>query len=121
MYIILVLFVDFILDPGDIDVLSPWQQHLVNGHTFPHNVLRIWYSHFDISMDTTSVEDMYKTLCLLHAGRQSQVELPQVCSEILHGNRTCLVFNLLHQSINKITFLYILMVFFGLSKAIFMH
>ncbi|KAL4230770.1 Gem-associated protein 5 [Mactra antiquata] len=73
---------DFILDPGDIDVLSPWQQHLVNGHTFPHHALRIWYSHFDVSMDTTSVEDMYKTLCLLHAGRQTQVELTQILIQV---------------------------------------
>lgn len=77
-YCNLFCFSDFILDRGDVDSLSPWQLHLIDGHTFPHHVLRTWYSHFDIAMDTTSIEDMYKTLCLLHAGRQTQVELPLV-------------------------------------------
>ena len=54
--------------------MSPWQMHLVAGHTFPHHILRTWYSRHDIAMDTATVEDMYKTLCLLHAGRQAQVE-----------------------------------------------
>lgn len=72
------LVIDFILDPGDVDSMSPWQLHLIEGHTFPHHILRTWYRHFDVSMDTTSVEDMYKTLCLLHAGRQAQVEQAQV-------------------------------------------
>ncbi|KAH3858159.1 hypothetical protein DPMN_100779 [Dreissena polymorpha] len=58
--------------------MSPWQLHLIEGHTFPHHILRTWYRHFDVCMDTTSVEDMYKTLCLLHAGRQAQVEQAQV-------------------------------------------
>jgi len=71
-------FPEFILDRGDVDSLSPWQLHLIDGHTFPHLILRTWYSHFDIAIDTTSIEDMYKTLCLLHAGRQAQVELPLV-------------------------------------------
>jgi len=65
---------DFILDPSEVDSMSPWQMHLVAGHTFPHHILRTWYSRHDIAMDTATVEDMYKTLCLLHAGRQAQVE-----------------------------------------------
>ncbi|XP_053399556.1 gem-associated protein 5-like [Mercenaria mercenaria] len=82
---------DFILDPGDVSSLSPWQLHLIRGHTFPHHVLRIWYSHFDIAMDTTSVEDMYKTLCLLHAGRQSQVELPQILIQVCTDLTLCML------------------------------
>ena len=71
---------DFILDHEDVDRMSPWQPHLIEGHTFPHHILRIWYSYLDVPMDTASLEDMYKTLCLLHAGRQTQVELQQVRS-----------------------------------------
>ncbi|WAQ97877.1 hypothetical protein MAR_022250 [Mya arenaria] len=83
---VLLVFTDFILDPSEVDSMSPWQMHLIEGHTFPHHVLRIWYSRFDVAMDTTSIEDMYKTLCLLHAGRQAQAEqnlvLIQVCTDL---------------------------------------
>ena len=79
MYIVYLLS-DFILDREDIDPMSPWQPHLIEGHTFPHQILRIWYSYLDVPMDTASLEDMYKTLCLLHAGRQTQVEIQQVFS-----------------------------------------
>ena len=67
------------MDPDENDPISPWQPTIVEGHTFPHHVLRTWYCNLGITMDTSSLEEMYKSLSVLHAGRQGQTELPQVC------------------------------------------
>lgn len=71
-------FSDFILDNKDRDTLSPWKPWLIDGLTFPHHVLRIFYSNLGIIMDTESLEEMYKSLSILQAGKQSQEEILQV-------------------------------------------
>lgn len=69
---------DFILDSEENDPISPWRPKLVEGHTFPHQVLRVLYSNLGVCMDTSNLEDMYKALSILHAGRQVQTDTTQV-------------------------------------------
>lgn len=73
---------DFILDNKDRDTLSPWKPWLIDGLTFPHHALRIFYSNLGIVMDTESLEEMYKSLSILQAGKQSQEEIHQVPKEV---------------------------------------
>lgn len=73
---------DFILDNKDRDTLSPWKPWLIDGLTFPHHALRIFYSNLGIVMDTESLEEMYKSLSILQAGKQSQEEIHQVRKEV---------------------------------------
>lgn len=73
---------DFILDNKDRDTLSPWKPWLIDGLTFPHHALRIFYSNLGIVMDTESLEEMYKSLSILQAGKQSQEEIHQVQKEV---------------------------------------
>ncbi|XP_076070667.1 gem-associated protein 5-like isoform X2 [Mytilus galloprovincialis] len=82
---------DFILDSDENDPISPWQPNIVEGHTFPHHVLRIWYGNLGITMDTNSLEEMYKSLSVLHAGRQAQTELPQLLVQISIDLVLCLL------------------------------
>ncbi|KAK3580429.1 hypothetical protein CHS0354_035471 [Potamilus streckersoni] len=82
---------DFILDPEENDPMSPWEPHLVDGHSFPHYILWLWYTHLDVAMDTTSVEDMYKTLSLLHAGHQAQVDVPQIINNVCADLALCML------------------------------
>ena len=83
LYIFCLLWnvLDFILDNKDRDTLSPWKPWLINGLTFPHHVLRVFYSNLGIVMDTESLEEMYKSLSILQAGKQSQEEIHQVILE----------------------------------------
>ncbi|KAL3879661.1 hypothetical protein ACJMK2_031948, partial [Sinanodonta woodiana] len=86
-----VLQMYFILDPEENDPMSPWEPHLVDGHSFPHYILWLWYTHLDVAMDTASVEDMYKTLSLLHAGHQAQVDVPQIINHVCADLALCML------------------------------
>lgn len=55
---------------------------MIDGLTFPHHALRIFYSNLGIVMDTESLEEMYKSLSILQAGKQSQEEIHQLLIQI---------------------------------------
>ena len=93
------------LDMEDVDPMSPWQPQLIEGHSFPHHVLRTWYCHLDVPMDTSSLEDMYKTLCLLHAGRQTQVDLPAVLIQVCVDLTLCMLSLLMSETPTAVTHL----------------
>lgn len=72
------MFAEFILDPSDADPVLPWETHLVDGHAFPHHILRVWYIHLNIAMATEQLHVMYHALQQLHSGRQIHLDTQQV-------------------------------------------
>lgn len=78
------MFAEFILDPSDADPVLPWETHLVDGHAFPHHILRVWYIHLNIAMATEQLHVMYHALQQLHSGRQIHLDTQQVADSFFH-------------------------------------
>ncbi|KAK3100512.1 hypothetical protein FSP39_021082 [Pinctada imbricata] len=100
-----IIIPDFILDMQDTDPISPWKPRLIEGHTFPHHVLRVWYSYLSIAMDTENIEDMYKSLSVLHAGKQSQEEISQLLVQVSMDLVLCLLSLLMSETPTAISHL----------------
>ncbi|OWF45310.1 gem-associated protein 5-like [Mizuhopecten yessoensis] len=100
-----VLLPDFMLDAKENEPISPWQPYLIDGHTFPHHVLRILHSSLGVSMDTTNLEDMYKALSVLHAGRQVQTDLTQLLGQVSMDLVLCLLSLLMSETPTAISHL----------------
>ncbi|XP_033742288.1 uncharacterized protein LOC117328824 isoform X2 [Pecten maximus] len=100
-----VLLPDFMLDAKENEPISPWQPYLIDGHTFPHHVLRILHSSLGVSMDTTNLEDMYKALSVLHAGRQLQTDLLQLLGQVSMDLVLCLLSLLMSETPTAISHL----------------
>ncbi|XP_060078827.1 uncharacterized protein LOC132558299 [Ylistrum balloti] len=100
-----VLLPDFMLDAKENEPISPWQPYLIDGHTFPHHVLRILHSSLGVSMDTTNLEDMYKALSVLHAGRQIQTDLLQLLGQVSMDLVLCLLSLLMSETPTAISHL----------------
>ncbi|KAJ8298184.1 hypothetical protein KUTeg_024715 [Tegillarca granosa] len=96
---------DFILDSEVTDPVLPWQPHLIAGHTFPHHVLRIWYGNLGITMDTASIEEMYRALSVLHAGRQVQSDIQQLLVDVSIDLVLCMLSLLMSETPTAITHL----------------
>ncbi|GAB1608844.1 uncharacterized protein LOC115218449 isoform X2 [Argonauta hians] len=72
------LLPDFILDNSDTDPLCPWKPYLINKHTFFNHVLRTWHYCLDVDLESSNVEDMYRTLNSHMSARQSFVNTDQL-------------------------------------------
>ncbi|XP_069129450.1 gem-associated protein 5-like isoform X2 [Argopecten irradians] len=99
------LLPDFMLDAKENEPISPWQPYLIDGHTFPHHVLRILHSSLGVSMDTTNLEEMYKALSVLHAGRQLQTDLLQLLGQVSMDLVLCLLSLLMSETPTAISHL----------------
>nr|KAG5706227.1 hypothetical protein BaRGS_019554 [Batillaria attramentaria] len=77
---------EFILDPNEADPVLPWELHLVDGHAFPHHMLRMWHLHLEVTMETEQLHLVYHALQQLQSGRQTHLDtqqvLLQVCADI---------------------------------------
>lgn len=66
---------------NESDPMSPWKPHLVGNKTFPHHVLRLWCTRYEVAMEMCSLEDLYATLKTVHQSPGS-VDTPQVSGQL---------------------------------------
>ncbi|XP_064609337.1 gem-associated protein 5-like [Liolophura sinensis] len=72
---------EFMVDLNESDPMSPWKPHLVGNKTFPHHVLRLWCTRYEVAMEMCSLEDLYTTLKTIHQSPGS-VDTPQLLVQV---------------------------------------
>uniref|UniRef100_A0A0B7BFM2 Uncharacterized protein n=1 Tax=Arion vulgaris TaxID=1028688 RepID=A0A0B7BFM2_9EUPU len=82
---------EFLLDKSEIYPVVPWEPFLIEEHTFPHHVLRVWHQHLDITMVTQDLKAMHATISQVMPHRHNMVDLPSLLVLITVDITLCLL------------------------------